>query len=91
MRRKNTAACFLHLPAWFLRRTVVNYIMASRLPTTNALLRLPRHLIDARFHKIQRWPFVYKFSVHTCCNTKPGKIILPGFVLQQVFSKPSPN
>jgi pimeloyl-ACP methyl ester carboxylesterase len=51
------------LPAWFLRRTVVNYIMASRLPDTNPLLRLPRHLIDEQFRKIQRWPFVYKFSV----------------------------
>jgi pimeloyl-ACP methyl ester carboxylesterase len=51
------------LPAWFLRRTVVNYIMASRLPNTNSLPRLPRHLIDEQFRKIQRWPFVYKFSV----------------------------
>ncbi|MFL5704161.1 MAG: alpha/beta fold hydrolase [Ktedonobacteraceae bacterium] len=51
------------LPSWFLRRTVVNYIMASKLPATNPLLRLPRHLIDEQFRKIQRWPFVYKFSV----------------------------
>src|SRR5260221_9784592 len=51
------------LPAWFLRRTVINYIVASRLPNTNPLPRLPRHLIDEQFRKIQRWPFVYKFSV----------------------------
>lgn len=51
------------LPAWFLRRTVVNYIMASRDKATNIVHSLPRHLIDEQFCKIQLWPFVYKFSV----------------------------
>jgi pimeloyl-ACP methyl ester carboxylesterase len=54
------------LPAWFLRRIVVNYIMASNLPASNrqpTLARLPRHLIEEQFRKIECWPFVYKFSV----------------------------
>lgn len=66
------------LPAWFLRRIVVNYIMASR-PGKDASYggeraaqgmfdlenrtRLPRHLIEEQFKKIARWPAVYKFSV----------------------------
>jgi len=53
------------LPAWFLRRTVINYITASNPATTQtrAVPRLPRYLIEEQFHKIQLWPFVYKFSV----------------------------
>src|SRR5947209_7253165 len=51
------------LPAWFLRRTVVNYIMASKLAYDMPISRLPRHLIEEQFGKIQAWPFVYKFSV----------------------------
>ncbi|HEY6542382.1 MAG TPA: alpha/beta hydrolase, partial [Ktedonobacteraceae bacterium] len=55
------------LPAWFLRRIVINYIMASQ-PAQDALQssatpRLPRHLIEKQFAKIARWPAVYKFSV----------------------------
>lgn len=50
------------LPAWFLRRTVVNYIMA-RSPYNNAAPSLPRHLVEEQFKKIALWPFVYKFSV----------------------------
>jgi pimeloyl-ACP methyl ester carboxylesterase len=61
------------LPARFLRRIVVNYIMASR-PDGNESdgdnraaqappPRLPRHLIEQQFMKIAQWPFVYKFSV----------------------------
>lgn len=49
------------LPAAFLRRTVVNYIMVSRDP--KPVPSLPRHLIEEQFSKIQLWPFVYKFSV----------------------------
>lgn len=49
------------LPAWFLRRIVINYIMAQHTPSP--LLRLPRHLIEQQFAKIARWPAVYKFSV----------------------------
>src|SRR5579859_185211 len=55
------------LPAWFLRRIVINYIMASR-PAQDALQsssipRLPRYLIEEQFAKIARWPAVYKFAV----------------------------
>ena len=48
------------LPTWFLRRIVINYIMASQSP---AIPRLSRHLIEEQFVKIARWPSVYKFSV----------------------------
>ena len=51
------------LPAWFLRRTVVNYIMVPRNATTRPSPSLPRHLVEEQFCKIQLWPFVYKFSV----------------------------
>ena len=51
------------VPAWFLRRTVVNYIMASRDMATKTVRSLPRHLVEEQFCKIQLWPFVYKFSV----------------------------
>ncbi len=52
------------LPAWFLRRIVINYIVAHR-PTsdTRTICRLPRRLIEEQFRKIALWPFVYKFSV----------------------------
>ncbi len=49
------------LPAWFLRRIVINYITAQH--TASPPLRLPRHLIEEQFKKIARWPAVYKFSV----------------------------
>ena len=61
------------LPAWFLRRIVINYIMASR--SSKGELQggeraaqapppqLPRHLIEEQFEKIARWPAAYKFSV----------------------------
>lgn len=53
------------LPAGFLRRTVINYIIASNPAVANvrALPCLPPHLIEEQFRKIQQWPFVYKFSV----------------------------
>ncbi len=59
------------LPAWYLRRTVVNYIIASRPASPAAqsgeasgnVHALPRHLVDEQFRKIALWPFVYKFSV----------------------------
>lgn len=50
------------LPAWFLRRLVVNYIMAAA-PGNSTEPRLPRYLIEEQFQKIPLWPFVYKFSV----------------------------
>ncbi len=53
------------VPASFLRRTVVNYIMAHD-PTsseTTLVPALPRHLIEEQFRKIMLWPYVYKFSV----------------------------
>src|SRR3989440_8241224 len=51
------------LPAWFLRRIVINYIMASRRAAAKPIPGLPRHLIEEQFSKIELWPFVYKFSV----------------------------
>ena len=51
------------LPAWFLRRTVVNYIMASRDVENKPVPSLPRRLVEEQFRKIQLWPRVYKFSV----------------------------
>ena len=54
------------LPAWFLRRIVINYIVAHHAnPTSDArpTCRLPRYLIEEQFRKIALWPFVYKFSV----------------------------
>lgn len=48
------------LPAWFLRRIVINYIMSSQPPSPP---QLPRHLIEEQFAKIAAWPAVYKFSV----------------------------
>lgn len=57
------------VPAWLLRRSVVNYIV-SRHPEHAAAAEisptpcaLPRALIDEQFRKIALWPFVYKFSV----------------------------
>ncbi len=54
------------LPAWFLRRIVINYIAASRPgkdEVTPRILTLPRHLIEEQFEKIAAWPAVYRFSV----------------------------
>jgi len=50
------------LPASFLRRTVIRYIVAhdKQNATTPAL---PFRLIEEQFRKIQLWPQVYKFSV----------------------------
>ncbi|MBV9256727.1 MAG: alpha/beta hydrolase [Ktedonobacteraceae bacterium] len=50
------------LPASFLRRTVVNYIVSSNNDNVS-VPALPRHLIEEQFAKIQQWPSVYKFSV----------------------------
>ena len=50
------------LPASFLRRTVINYIVAHDKDTISTPA-LPRHLIEEQFAKIQQWPSVYKFSV----------------------------
>lgn len=63
------------LPAWFLRRIVVNYIVSTHSSTGDHLASssgserepvesyLPRRLIDEQFKKIAVWPSVYKFSV----------------------------
>ncbi|GHO44875.1 alpha/beta fold hydrolase [Ktedonospora formicarum] len=50
------------LPASFLRRTVINYITAHA-EDNHTQPALPRHLIEEQFAKIERWPFVYKYSV----------------------------
>lgn len=66
------------LPAWFLRRTVINYIVANGPASTDLTTSpseanqaqtvspgsvLPRSLIEEQFRKIALWPFVYKYSV----------------------------
>ena len=52
------------LPDWFLRRIVINYIVAHHpAPVTDLSCSLQRSLIDEQFRKIALWPFVYKFSV----------------------------
>ena len=52
------------LPAWFLRRIVINYIVAHQTTSDIDLTyRLQRNLIEEQFRKIELWPFVYKFSV----------------------------
>lgn len=56
------------LPAAFLRRMVVNYIVArqiGRVPLSGGepLHILPRKLIESQFEKINAWVAVYKFSV----------------------------
>ena len=52
------------LPAWFLRRIVINYIVAHAMsPGTDLTCRLQRSLIEEQFRKIALWPFVYKYSV----------------------------
>ncbi len=50
------------LPVWFLRRIVINYIVAHDSGNSSAPA-LPRGLIEEQFSKIQQWPFVYKYSV----------------------------
>jgi pimeloyl-ACP methyl ester carboxylesterase len=50
------------LPASFLRRTVINYIVSHHKDNTTTPA-LPRHLIEEQFAKIQQWPAVYKFSI----------------------------
>lgn len=50
------------LPAAFLRRIVINYIMAHDKDNVSTPI-LPRYLIEEQFKKIEQWPSVYKFSV----------------------------
>jgi pimeloyl-ACP methyl ester carboxylesterase len=53
------------LPAWFLRRIVINYIVSSSsdIVSNRQVAQLPRHLIEEQFSKIALWPSVYKYSV----------------------------
>jgi pimeloyl-ACP methyl ester carboxylesterase len=52
------------LPAWFLRRIVINYIVAhDPVFDTDPICSLQRIFIEEQFRKITLWPFVYKFSV----------------------------
>ncbi len=56
------------LPATFVRRIVIDYIVARQArPTSRAdgesLHVLPRACIESQFSKITAWPAVYKFSV----------------------------
>jgi pimeloyl-ACP methyl ester carboxylesterase len=50
------------LPAWFLRRIVINYIVAHDEGNSSTPV-LPRELIEEQFAKIRQWPFIYKYSV----------------------------
>jgi pimeloyl-ACP methyl ester carboxylesterase len=50
------------LPASFLRRNVIKYIIAHR-KQNKTVPALPFHLIEEQFAKINDWPLVYKFSV----------------------------
>jgi pimeloyl-ACP methyl ester carboxylesterase len=58
------------LPAWFLRRIVINYIVANH-PASEIDLAtsLQRNLIEEQFRKIVLWPCVYKFSVLPIIHT----------------------
>lgn len=71
------------LPAWFLRRLVVNYIVASRPgpADSRAIAQLPRHLIEEQFHKIALWPAVYKFSVLPIIHFFDMRSRLPGLTM----------
>lgn len=54
------------LPAWFLRRIVISYILSSQesdAQNADFPAQLPRHLVEEQFQKIALWPAVYKFSV----------------------------
>lgn len=56
------------LPAAFVRRIVVNYIVAHQVheetPEADEQVQmLPRACIEGQFSKINAWPAVYKFSV----------------------------
>jgi pimeloyl-ACP methyl ester carboxylesterase len=95
---------FLHLPiehflpAWFLRRLVVNYIMASRPPSPDGarVMRLPRHLIEEQFKKIILWPSVYKFSVLPIIHSfdirsRLGKLTMPVLLLNRADDALSPE
>src|SRR5438094_7250199 len=47
------------LPAWFLRRIVINYIMAPRGAASKLIPSLPRHLITEQFSKLELSSFAY--------------------------------
>jgi pimeloyl-ACP methyl ester carboxylesterase len=56
------------LPAAFVRRTVVNYIVSRQenqhtRTEEEQVQILPRACIESQFSKIKNWPAVYKFSV----------------------------
>jgi pimeloyl-ACP methyl ester carboxylesterase len=57
------------LPAAFVRRTVVNYIVSRQVHSADTRLEgeplhlLSRACIESQFSKIAAWPAVYKFSV----------------------------
>jgi len=79
------------LPAWFLRRLVINYIVAHHPNTTtdtNSTNSLPRHLIEEQFRKIALWPFVYKFSVlpiihHYDMRKRLGQLTMPVLLINR--------
>ena len=88
------------LPAWFLRRIVINYIVSSR-PAHDkhisaTVMRLPRHLIEQQFEKIALWPSVYKYSVLPIIHSfdmrsRLGKLMMPVLVLNRFDDALSPE
>src|SRR6266536_5170397 len=83
------------LPAWFLRRIVINYIMAPRRAAAKPIPSLPRHLIEEQFSQIELWPFVYKFSVlpvihHYDMRARLATLPMPILLINRLDDFPSP-
>jgi pimeloyl-ACP methyl ester carboxylesterase len=87
------------LPASFLRRTVINYIVGNKQPSeipaakqafsNEPIRRLPRSLIEEQFRKIALWPAVYKYSVlpvihHYDIRRRLDKLTMPVFLINRV-------
>lgn len=95
------------LPAWFLRRIVINYIVASEPPRdtlpartkafpTDSIQRLPRSLIEEQFGKIALWPAVYKFSVlpvihHYDLRQRLANLTMPILLINRVDDALAPE
>jgi pimeloyl-ACP methyl ester carboxylesterase len=83
------------LPAWFLRRIVINYIVAHA-PDNNTAPALPRHLIEEQFSKIEQWPAVYRFSVipiihYFDMRTRLDKLTMPILLINRADDVLSPE
>ena len=83
------------LPASFLRRTVVNYIVTHDNENTS-MPALPRHLIEEQFAKIQQWPAVYKFSVlpiihYFDIRARIQQLTMPILLINRAYDSLSPE